>query len=1642
MPDPQRIKGRYDIKEVLGKGGMGVVYKAYDNVVKRDIALKTLLDIPDRASLDLFYKECDVLASMSHPNIVEIFDIGEFEEDGAQKPYFVMPLLPGVTLDHLIRTSSHRLTVDRCVDIIFQTCRGLQAAHERGLVHRDLKPSNVFVMEDDSVKIIDFGVAHMVDTRSTMGHKGTLLYMSPEQIEMKPPSPLSDIFSLGVVCYETFTRRRPFERPTTGEIAQAILHQIPPPATDLNPAVSQSISRVIHKAMAKQPWHRFSTAREFADTLGKAHHNEPIEFFDPARIQPRIQRATKAFETADYQFSGEILSELEAEGHMDPAISLLRRQIDQSVRQKTIMQLLEGARSRYEQEEFPLALQKIQEILQLDPNNAAALSLKSSIENKRSETKIDDWYRLARQHIENHSFSHARQALQNVLQLRPKEARALQLLSDVDRKEQEYVRARQEKEALYQASLEAWQNGEVSAALTKLERLIDLDRKVPDTAAPERSATYQGFYNQVRSERDQMKNAYDEARKYLNDGNFARAIKMCDEWLAKHPTNALFQALKFDVEERQRQEVSSRIAEIDRKVEAEPDLERKVNILKEELERYPGEAHFERSLRLLREKRDLVNSIVAKARNHEERAQFNESLGQWEVLKTIYPQYPGLSFEMERVIKRRDQQVRSEAQVRWVEQIDRHVESYEYAKALDLVREALAEFPDDGELMSMQQLAQNGLERAAQAQELLTQGQDLCTQGQMEAGVGLLRQAYELDDRNPVIRTVYVETLVENARAALETDWHKAEELVEQILQIDPSHNGAKSVRTLAMDKKREEHVEEAVTKARQLQTSGDLAGALTEIEKVITQYPRDTRLTSLFNTLNKSLPETQRRPATRTISTFERPSTPPASPRVPAYDADLPTIVEQPRTPRQPAADPFAETMVGPPPSPPASQKPDLEQALETMVAPPPPPQPAVEPPPPTAATTPRPPAPAPQPPVAEQPPPPVAKQPRPPTPGPRPPAAKQPRWVLPAIAAAVLVVVAGLIVVARSKRTAPSSPSAGGIAFEVRTSPTGATVRVNNEVKGTTNFQLSLPAGTYQLEAQLDGYQPAVSSVTVTAGVAVQPLDLTLQPLPQTVRLFTDLEAGKVTLDDQPAGEMQEGQIVLDNVAPGPHVLKVQSKVGEATINFEAKPGAAPAVTGPVQAKELGAVLVSNLGGKAKVHSSTPAKVALDGQSAGDAGPGGLDLNNVTPGDHELALGEGAGQRKMVVSVGPSPALTVFLKSDRNVGTLVVVAGEDNVRVFLNDKVQPRQTRRGILRVPNLNVRDYKVRVEKDGFQNEPEQLAVVKKGDETRLEFKLKPVPTVASANIRGALAGSEVLLDRKAVGTVQPDGTFALSNLTPGEHTVELRKDQYRPKQIRRNFSAGEAVVLTGAEVAMERAGGTLRLNLSPADAKVTIARGGEQPRPVTDVVLSVPEGSYTLVARAPNYGDKTVSIQVGPGETKVVELSLTPQKTVAKAESKGGMSDWEDAANWSRDGNWFVHRGGNFVNFGRASVQGNFVFTASLRRGRRLQWFFGKSDDKNYALFQMDKKHFYRNEVVNGKSKELQKVPHKQDKQDYWTLQIEVSAAGVTHKIHDGETWTVLDEWKDSGRNFTTGRFGFYIPGTDQYALSNFSFAPQ
>ena len=1655
---PRKFADRYEVREVLGQGGMGLVYRAYDTVIRREVAVKTILDIPDPASLQLFYKECDVLASMSHPNIVEIFDIGEFEEEGKKKPYFVMPLLPGKTLDEFIRKAGHRLTVDRIVEIMSQTCRGLQAAHERGLVHRDLKPSNIFVMEDDAVKIIDFGVAHMTDAHTTRGQKGTLFYMSPEQIEMKPLTAVSDVFSLSVVCYEALTGRHPFQRARADEVAEAILRQIPPPASEVNPGVSQAISRVVHKGMAKQPWHRFSSAKDFGDTLNKALRNEPIEIFDPSRTRPRLDRAAKALESGDYQFAGEILGELEAEGHIDAAIGSLRQQLDSSVRRKTVAQLLDAAKARFEEEEDPLALQKLQDVLQMEPDNATALSLKEKIENRRSERQIDNWYRLARQHVDNHAYPHAREALQNVLQLRPKETRALQLIGDIDRQEQEYNKLRQEKAQLHRAAMDAWQKGDVSSALTKLAVVLELDRKAPDVTNAELAATYQNFYNQVRSEHDAMNTAYAEARKQLAERNFNKAQTLCDTYLAKYPNNALFQALKYDVEEQQRQELSAYVASVDRKVEAEPDLDKRVSILREALGLYPGETHFERALRLVQDKRDLVNSIVARAHLHEEQAAFSDALNDWEILRTIYSQYPGLKFEIDRLQKRREQQARIEAKTQLIEQIDSCRQTGDYARALELLEKGRAEFPNDPELRELEKLAHEGVQRREKAQQLMTDGQDLCGQHQFAEGIKLLRQAYELEENNPLTRAVLSNALVEQAHLVVESNWHEAEDLARQALDLNPGHPMAKTIKNLIQDQKREAAVNECLSQARKLQAAGDLSTALALVDAGLASTPREPRLTQIHETLQRDL-QAQRRQVRRRdleeLRRLERETEAATDLSVKQAAADRAQVLVAKYSDdeefvsaandllqRLRTAGARVEGLHSPATGKKARGSGSAQEAVDATLSfyPPPTvagPGPAAE----KASST----APG-----SSQ----AAGQ------APRSPF-KLPPWAaelvvslrqlsqsLPNIgqfktaarslnrkavaiaSAAVLLLLILAFALRRHPVPATSIPAAPtALAVRIHASPTGATIRINNDVRGVSDVQVSLPEGSYQIAAQLDGYEPVTQTFDVKSGTA-NSLDLTLRPALPVIRLSSDTGAGKVSLDDQPPVEMAGAQWTVDKLAAGEHKLKFAGPQGTASFGFSSDVGAIPVVRGPIEAKGVLAVVVGNLGGKLHIYASDPAaKVSLDGQSPVDVSNDGAEIPQVTPGTHQLSLSVRNDEYKMDVDAGPMPTLTAFLESGQNIGTFVIVTGQDKAKVLLNGKLQGNTPSGGVLRVPNLEPGEYFVHVSKTGFLDVPDQKIRVRKGEQAKLTFDLQPIPRFATLSVQGGTPGTAVFVDQAQVGTVQNDGSLTVATINPGDHTLELRKDRFKSRQYKKHFVAGVNVSLAAADAVLEAATGELHVTFTPADATVTLTK------PRRDSHKVEQRQHYELAAgnvhgkrqNRENFA-RTTTMEVVAGQSKTLDLPLAPS----------GMSNWDDPAGWKQEKNVFIRKGGDFVLYSTTPTTGTFTFSAVLLKGHRLQWVLNYVGPGDYDLFQMDENNFYRVLVRSGQKGEEFKVPHKSEKKAFHTIQILVTPTEIVHQAREDDDWVVLDKWNAPGNNPAIGKFGFYIPGNDQVALSNFS----
>jgi hypothetical protein len=648
-------------------------------------------------------------------------------------------------------------------------------------------------------------------------------------------------------------------------------------------------------------------------------------------------------------------------------------------------------------------------------------------------------------------------------------------------------------------------------------------------------------------------------------------------------------------------------------------------------------------------------------------------------------------------------------------------------------------------------------------------------------------------------------------------------------------------------------------------------------------------------------------------------------------------------------------------------------------------------------------------------------------------------------AAGAVVAIVLIGFLAYQARKRYLAQAE----VEVRMATLPAGASIRVNGEPKCDSDCNMGLPPGEYQITAFLDGYEPAAANITVNPGKPAA-VSINLTPARQSVRILTDLPQGRVTLDDQPPVELQDGQAVFDGLEPGTHSISVVSGAAQASLTVTVEEAKPPVISGPMVAKNMVAVAVATVGNKARLFTSSgPLKLALNGQPQADATPEGVDLTGYQPGVAELSVGEGNEQKTMKESFGPSPALTVFLKSDLNIGTLIVATGEDDVRVFLNNKEYQRRTQKGQIRIPAIG--NVTVRVAKDGFEPVAPQTAEITKGGETRIEFKMQASPRFAALLIRGATPGAEVFLDQKSVGIVADDGSLTDNAVPPGDHNIELRRDQYQPKRFQRSFRAGQVVALTGGDVILASALGIVRIARTPAEAAVSYRRADEtQGQELRGNQVELPPGTYIFTARAPGYTEKSERIQVTAGEAHPLEIALA--RVVAAAAppppKTGGMADFENPSSWTQQGDLWTHKGGGFV-FYKPAPKGTFTFSVQLLRGGNLfrggkiRWVFQYLDAKNYDLFELDRKSLSSKVIINGKTFDRGKFDHNLSERDMiYTIQIDSQREHLVTKFRIGTDWKTIDSWDEQDRDFTVGKFGFLIQGADEIGLTNFTFVPR
>ncbi|WP_322090783.1 Stk1 family PASTA domain-containing Ser/Thr kinase [Caldifermentibacillus hisashii] len=287
----KRINDRYKIIEYIGGGGMANVYLARDMILERDVAVKVLrLDLAnDDELIRRFHREAQSATSLVHPNIVNIYDVGE--EDNIY--YIVMEYVDGETLKQYIQ-NHFPIPIEKVIDITLQITSAISHAHQNNIIHRDIKPQNILIDKKGNVKITDFGIAvALTSTTITQTNSvlGTVHYISPEQARGGVATKKSDIYSLGIVLFELLTGRLPFSGESAVSIALKHLQTETPHPRSWNPSIPQSVENIILKATAKDPFYRYDDIEEFkADLLTCL---DPSRINEPPFVLPVDEEATK-----------------------------------------------------------------------------------------------------------------------------------------------------------------------------------------------------------------------------------------------------------------------------------------------------------------------------------------------------------------------------------------------------------------------------------------------------------------------------------------------------------------------------------------------------------------------------------------------------------------------------------------------------------------------------------------------------------------------------------------------------------------------------------------------------------------------------------------------------------------------------------------------------------------------------------------------------------------------------------------------------------------------------------------------------------------------------------------------------------------------------------------------------------------------------------------------------------------------------------------------------------------------------------------------------------------------------------------------------------------------------------------------------
>ncbi|HEY6338966.1 MAG TPA: protein kinase [Candidatus Sulfotelmatobacter sp.] len=711
-PVPTKI-GKYDVEGILGRGGMGVVYKAKDAQIGRYVAIKMINSGGDPSLVERFKSEAKTMGSLQCPNIATVYNVGD--HDG--NPYLVMQYLEGPSLESIIRKGVS-LTLPERLGIIIDVCNGLDYAHDRGVIHRDIKPANIIVLHDGNndgtAVIVDFGIARIVgDTHLTMAGQviGSICYMSPEQLQARDLDNRSDVYSTGVVLFQLLTGVLPFDAEQNTAIFPKILNDPPPSLSAYVKDYPAELDAIVTRVLAKKPTERYASAKDLAFDLAQVQgqvksntvsqlvkraeaafdHGEWTEareqleqalridrrdshakqmmnaVHERIRLSQEIERARTLRSQANDAYNDkrydEALRLLDQAVALDPKNNELAsfREVVRASRERAIRVrlALQRAEAALNESNLDLALSAIDEAFTVNPHDTQAKALKVVVSQRAEEKSRQDqmrkWLGQAHAQIAARDLTAAFATLQAAEALDPT-SNELQAVIKIATVAREQERRRSELEALYRHIEQAMVQEDYATAAARAEEGLRRFPQEPNLIKLKGLAqTQQARVEQRRFAREQ----FAAASSLADSGQLPQALAMLDRALQKIPGNNELETLRSMLRDRaatedaERRYAAARVQEeleaLDRELSAEPNPAKRVQLAEEAARSSPDNPEIQQRLEHLYRMRAQIREAIDQARGLEIGGHLSEAVAEWQALRRSYPRVPEFESEIRRL---------------------------------------------------------------------------------------------------------------------------------------------------------------------------------------------------------------------------------------------------------------------------------------------------------------------------------------------------------------------------------------------------------------------------------------------------------------------------------------------------------------------------------------------------------------------------------------------------------------------------------------------------------------------------------------------------------------------------------------------------------------------------------------------------------------------------------------------------------------------------------------------------------------------------------------------------------------------------------------------------------------------------------